>query len=88
MGDVIAFKLVDDKKRLRPPLESTAKIVAFTGGWHAPMCKSGHLPTLKPVEGYERCRSKFSRSLGPLWPRVAAALFGARALSSAAVKAS
>ena len=37
MGEIIAFKPVKDGAHLRPPSEGPAKIVTFTGGWHAPM---------------------------------------------------
>ena len=37
MDEVIAFKLVKDGVHTPPPPEGNAKIITFTGGWHAPM---------------------------------------------------
>jgi hypothetical protein len=69
MGEIIAFKPVKDGAHLRPPSEGPAKIT-FTGGWHAPMNgRDSQRPSgLEKAAWYKRCRSKFSRSIGPLWP--------------------
>jgi hypothetical protein len=79
MGEIIAFKPVKDGAHPRTPSEGPASIVPFTGGWHAPMNgRDGHRPPdLEKAAWYKRCGSKFSRSIGPLWPLVAATLRGA-----------
>jgi hypothetical protein len=35
MGDVIAFKPAKDGVHMKSPADGSAKIVTFTGGWHA-----------------------------------------------------
>jgi hypothetical protein len=79
MGEVIAFKLTKDGVHMRSPAEGSAKIVTFTGGWHAPMNdqEGNRAPDFKNAAWFERCRSIFSRALGPLWPLVTASLRGA-----------
>ena len=79
MCGIIDFKPAKDGAHLRPPSEGPANIVTFTGGWHAPMNgRDGHRPPgLEKAAWYKRCRSKLSRSIGPLWPLVTASLRGA-----------
>jgi len=79
MGEVIAFKPAKDGVHMRSPVDGSAKIVTFTGGWHAPMNnqEGNRAPDLKNAAWFERCRSIFSRALGPLWQLVTASLHGA-----------
>jgi len=79
MGEVIAFKPAKDRVHMKSPADGSAKIVTFTGGWHAPMNnqEANRAPDLKNAAWYERCRSIFSRALGPLRQLVTASLRGA-----------
>src|SRR5579875_1022110 len=65
MGNVIVFRPARDKTRLKPPPEG-AKIVAFTGGWHMPMCKEKHPAALKKTRWHENFAGKFSDFMGLL----------------------
>ena len=79
MGEVIAFKPAKDGVHMRSPVDGSAKIVTFTGGWHAPMNdqEGNRAPDLKNAAWYKRCRSIFSRALATLRQLVTASLRGA-----------
>jgi hypothetical protein len=68
MGEVIAFKLENNGAHMRPLPEGSAKIITFTGGWHAPMTdkKKNNTSGLPKVAWHEGCRSTFLYSLGRL----------------------
>jgi hypothetical protein len=89
MGDVIAFKPVKDGVHMRPPPEGSAKIITFTGGWHAPMSdqEGNSARGLGKAAWYERCRNNFLCSLGLLWPWGTAFLRVARNRSGEAMLA-
>lgn len=90
MGEIIAFKMVKCGAHQKPPPGSPAKIVTFTGGWHAPISGRGEICARDMVKAawYERCWKKLFLSLGSLRPWITVSLHGAALRPDQAAQAS
>jgi hypothetical protein len=89
MGEVIAFKPVKDGVPMRPPLEGSARIITFTGGWHAPVSdqEGNSARGLGKAAWYKRCTNNFLSSLDLLWSWGMASLRVARNRSGEVMQA-